>query len=130
MKIVNDAGDVSWCVDPKYGMRIYDLYGYVAGSILGRDQLRYTRNTTGLNLGSSTRVVVSAANGLRFDDGSNGRIRIDDYNGKCGINQDEYGIALFNQKNNNNCFVRCNPGGTVDISAPNGFYVNGVKVGS
>ena len=130
MKIVNDAGDVSWCVNPKYGMRIYDLYGYVAGSILGRDQLRYTRNTTGLNLGSSTRVVVSAANGLRFDDGSNGRIRIDDYNGKCGINQDEYGIALFNQKNNNNCFVRCNPGGTVDISAPNGFYVNGVKVGS
>ena len=129
IKIVNDDGVVAWSVDPKNGLRIYDLNGYVAGSILGRDQIRYTRNKAGLNLGSSNRIVISATSGLRFDDGDHGRIRIDDYNGTCGINQDEYGIALFNQKNNNNCFVRCNPGGSVSISAPNGCYVNGVKVG-
>lgn len=129
IKIVNDDGDVAWSVDPKNGLRIYDLNGYVSGSILGRDEIRYTRNKAGLNLGSSNRIVISATSGLRFDDGSNGRIRIDDYNGTCGINQDEYGIALFNQKNNSNCFVRCNPGGSVSISAPNGCYVNGVKVG-
>ena len=129
IKIVDDDGVVAWSVDPKNGLRIYDLNGYVAGSILGRDQIRYTRNKAGLNLGSSNRIVISATSGLRFDDGDHGRIRIDDYNGTCGINQDEYGIALFNQKNNNNCFVRCNPGGSVSISAPNGCYVNGVKVG-
>lgn len=129
IKIVKDDGVVAWSVDPKNGLRIYDLNGYVAGSILGRDQIRYTRNKAGLNLGSSNRIVISATSGLRFDDGDHGRIRIDDYNGTCGINQDEYGIALFNQKNNNNCFVRCNPGGSVSISAPNGCYVNGVKVG-
>ena len=48
---------------------------------------------------------------------------------KCGINEDSYGVALFNQGGNNNCFVRCNPGGSITISAPNGCYVNGVKVG-
>ena len=127
IKMVDAEDNLYWHLEPPKGMRIYNLDGTCQGCIKGRDQYLYTSNTSGLDLYSPTRVFVSSPYGLRFDESY---IRIDNRNGKSGINEDEYGIALFNQKNNSNCFVRCNPGGRVDISAPNGFYVNGVRVGS
>ncbi|MBQ6445377.1 MAG: phage tail protein [Clostridia bacterium] len=129
MKLVDNDGLDSWAVDPKNGMRFYDFDGYIGGAIRARNAQLYTRNTTGLNLNSSTRIVISSTNGLRFDDGSNGRIRLDNYNGKCGLNQDEYGLALFyNRSSAENCYVRVDPNGQIDLSTPVGANVNGYKI--
>ena len=129
MKLVDNDGLYSWAVDPKNGMRFYDFDGYIGGAIRARNAQLYTRNTTGLNLNSSTRIVISSTNGLRFDDGSNGRIRLDNYNGKCGLNQDEYGLALFyNRSSAENCYVRVDPNGQIDLSTPVGANVNGYKI--
>lgn len=109
-------------------LKVYDYEGSYHGAIRARDDLLFTRNTTGLDLYAS-RVIVNSTSGLRFDDGSNGRIRIDNYNGKCGLNQDEYGLALFyNNTSATNCYVRVNPGGSIDLSAPNNAYVNSAQI--
>ena len=105
-------------------IKLYGLDTTLYGRIKARDTLTYTTRF-GLELWSNNHVVINAPD-LIFEN----YMSIVNYNRKCGINEDSYGVALFNQGNNSNCFVRCNPGGTVDISAPNGFYVNGVKVGS
>ena len=127
MKLVDADGNYIWDLSPKTGMRIYDLYGTMQGRIRGRDQLLYSSNTSGLDIYSSSQIVISAPR-LRFTN----YMRIDNSNGKAGLNEDSYGLALFNQGNNSNCFVRVNPGGTITISASavysdSPIYVNGYK---
>lgn len=109
-------------------IKFYDYEGSYHGAVRARSDLVATRNTNGLDL-YANRVIVNAVNGLRFDDGSNGRIRLDNYNGKCGLNQDEYGLALFYSNTSaTNCYVRVKPGGSIDLSAPNNVYVNSSQV--
>ena len=104
-------------------IKLYGLDGTLYGRLKARDTLTYTTRF-GLELWSNNHVVINAPD-LIFEN----LMSIVNYNRKCGINEDSYGIALFNQGNNSNCFVRCNPGGSITIEAPNGCYVNGVKVG-
>lgn len=104
-------------------IKLYGLDTTLYGRIKARDTLTYTTRF-GLELWSNNHVVINAPD-LIFEN----YMSIVNYNRKCGINEDSYGVALFNQGNNSNCFVRCNPGGSITIEAPNGCYVNGVKVG-
>ena len=104
-------------------IKLYGLDTTLYGRIKARDTLTYTTRF-GLELWSNNHVVINAPD-LIFQN----YMSIVNYNRKCGINEDSYGVALFNQGNNSNCFVRCNPGGSITIEAPNGCYVNGVRVG-
>lgn len=107
---------------------LYGLDGTLYGRIKARDPITYTTRF-GLELWSNNHVVVNAPN-LIFEK----YMSIVSKNQKCGINEDAYGVALFNQNNNSNCFIRCNPGGSITISAPghvnsgDDIYVNGYKV--
>ena len=107
---------------------LYGLDGTLYGRIKARDPITYTTRF-GLELWSNNHVVVNAPN-LIFEN----YMSIVSKNQKCGINEDAYGVALFNQNNNSNCFIRCNPGGSITISAPghvnsgDDIYVNGYKV--
>lgn len=111
------------------GLYFYDWNGTIGGRIRARDDGNSSRNTSGLELYSPTRVVVNSG-GLRFDNGTDGYIHIDNYNGKCGITQDGYGLALYYSRTSaENCFVRVNPNGSISLSAPNGVFVNGTHIG-
>lgn len=102
----------------------YGLDGTRYGAILARDPIRYS-DKFGLQLSSDTRVLVAAPE-LRFTQD----IYVASSNRQCGLSQDAYGLALFYQRTAaENCFVRVNPGGTIDLSAPNGVYANGVRIG-
>lgn len=125
-----EASDGTQVVSLENGsLKVYDYEGSYHGAIRARDDLLYTRNKVGLDL-YADRIIANAPNGIRFDDGSNGRIRIDNYNGQCGLNQDGYGLALFYSRTSaENCFVRVNPQGSITLSAPNGVFVNGTQIG-
>ena len=107
---------------------LYGLDGTLYGRIKARDTITYNTRF-GLELWSNNHIVVNAPN-LIFEK----YMSIVSKNQKCGINEDAYGVALFNQNNNSNCFIRCNPGGSITITAPghvnsgDNIYVNGYKV--
>lgn len=82
----------------------------------------WTGSNIRLSVGSSG---VSMAGSLSMTD----NIHITDSTDLCGINQDTYGVALFYSRTSaENCFVRVNPNGSIDLSAPNGVYVNGRQI--
>ena len=110
-------------------INLYGLDGILYGQITVRDPMLYT-GQFGLDLYSLYRVVIDAPELLLRD--SNG-IHLYNRNRSVGLNQDEYGLALFNKgtavngEYPNNTFVRVG-NGHVDIVAPNGLYVNGTRI--
>ena len=82
----------------------------------------WTGSNIRLSVGSSG---VSMAGSLSMTD----NIHITDSSGLCGINQDTYGVALFYSRTSaENCYVRANPNGRIDLYAPGGVYVNGRQI--
>lgn len=115
------------------------IYNLNTQSYYERFEMHYPSNGSfavcqGFNTGWTGGTVKLAINSdgtimagqLQLSDG----IRIVDGDSKCGLNQDSYGCALFYSKTSaENCYVRVNPDGSIDISAPNGCYVNGTRIG-
>lgn len=82
----------------------------------------WTGSNIRLSVGSSG---VSMAGSLSMTD----NIHITDSTDLCGINQDTYGVALFYSRTSaENCYVRVNPNGRIDLYAPNGVFVNGRQI--
>ena len=115
------------------------IYNLNTQSYYERFEMHYPSNGSfavcqGFNTGWTGGTVKLAVNSdgttmtgrLQLSDG----IRIVDGDSQCGLNQDSYGCALFYSRTSaENCYVRANPNGRIDISAPNGCYVNGTRIG-
>lgn len=76
----------------------------------------YKRSTDNWQLSGDFALTGSMKTSLTFESGNS------------GINPDNIGIALFNNNAGVNTYVRVNRSGSVDIVAPYGLYVNGVKI--
>lgn len=125
----NQIGEIS------YG----SIYNGNTQSYYERFEMHYPSNGSfaicqGFNTGWTGGTVKLAVNSdgtimtgrLQLSDGIN---IVDGYS-KCGLNQDSYGCALFYSRTSaENCYVRVNPNGSINISAPKGCYVNGTKIG-
>lgn len=108
---------------------LYGLDGNQYGRISVRDPLTATARF-GLSLNSSYRVSIEAPE-LLFE--SDNGIHLYNRGRSIGLNQDEYGLALFNRGSAvngeypNNTYVRAG-NGRVDIAAPSNAYVNRSKI--